>query len=158
MRRWGRRLSKQLYYVVMGPCSRRDDSSLRRNSFGKIFVEFVLDRREGRERLGRERDRLAVAVGGGRCAACDGFAGQRVKRGADASTEMDQFALAAACRDRERQRIKMASAITEQRQHRPDLGRDAGDQLRQAMFAGAVHFAEQLIPNRAEVVLKGVAA
>ena len=37
---------------------------LRRGGFGQVFVvEFVFDRRVGRERLGRQRDRLAVAVG-----------------------------------------------------------------------------------------------
>ena len=36
---------------------------LRRDGFGEIFVELVFDRRERAERLGRERDRLAVAVG-----------------------------------------------------------------------------------------------
>jgi hypothetical protein len=37
---------------------------LRRNRLRQIFViQLILDRREGAERLGRERDRFAVAVG-----------------------------------------------------------------------------------------------
>src|SRR5947207_1621514 len=40
-------------------------AALRRHRFfGQVFVvDLVLDRLEGRERLGRERDRLAAAVG-----------------------------------------------------------------------------------------------
>src|ERR1700744_6118682 len=36
---------------------------LRRHRFGEIFIRLVLERRERAERLGRKRDRLAVAVG-----------------------------------------------------------------------------------------------
>ena len=57
---------------VLAPLSLRDawttrraaTCSLRRHRFGKIIiVDLVLDRLEGRERLGRKRDRLAAAVG-----------------------------------------------------------------------------------------------
>src|ERR1700682_4414548 len=37
-------------------------SRYRLGEVGEIVVEFVVDRREGRERLGGQRDRLAVAV------------------------------------------------------------------------------------------------
>src|SRR6267142_572569 len=87
----------------------------RRHGLRQIFVvKLVFDRREGAERFGRERDRLTVAVG--RCrdgTRCRRLAGQRVKGGADASTQLDQFPLAAACGDRECQRMQVASAITE---------------------------------------------
>src|SRR6266446_6873877 len=41
------------------------------------------------------------------------FAGERVKRGADAAAHVDQFAFAAGCGDRECQRVQVASAIAE---------------------------------------------
>src|SRR3954447_20647799 len=86
------------------------------------------------------------------------FARQSVKRGANSSTQLDQVAFAATCRNGERQRMQMAAAIAEQRQHGPDLGADTLDQLRQAVFVGAIHLAQQLVPDRAEVVVKGFAA
>jgi len=48
--------------VVMGPRVRGDDIGKSRRCGRQTFVEFVVDRRERAERLGRERDRLAVAV------------------------------------------------------------------------------------------------
>src|SRR5260370_400811 len=48
--------------------------------------------------------------------------------------------------------MQMASAVAEQRQHGPDLGRDALHQFRQGVFGGAVHFTKQLLPDRAEIV------
>src|ERR1700716_1664554 len=102
----------------MGPRFRGDDGNIesRRNRFGELFVNLILDWRERAQRLGRERDRLTVTVGRSWRSACCGFARQRVKRGADAAAEVDQFALAAACGDRKRQRVQMAPAIAEQRQ------------------------------------------
>jgi len=47
---------------LIGGCLKLRSPS-RRGGLGKVFVELVLDRRERAERLGRERDRLAVAVG-----------------------------------------------------------------------------------------------
>jgi hypothetical protein len=52
----------------------------------------------------------------------------------------------------------MAPAIAEQRQHGPRIGRDARHQLRQAVFARTIHFAEQFVPDRAKVILEGIAA
>jgi hypothetical protein len=52
----------------------------------------------------------------------------------------------------------MAPAIAEQRQHGPDIGRNALHQLWQAVFVGAVHFAQEFILDRAEIVIEGIAA
>src|SRR6266496_406919 len=52
----------------------------------------------------------------------------------------------------------MAAAIAEQRQHGADFRRNALDQPGQSVLAGAIHLAQQFIPNGTEVVLKGVAA
>jgi hypothetical protein len=54
--------------------------------------------------------------------------------------------------------MKMAPAIAEQRQHRPHIGRDACYQLRQAVFARTIHFTEQVVLDRAKIVLEGIAA
>src|SRR5258705_2820546 len=53
-----------------------------RCGLGELFVKLVVIRREGRERLGRERDRLAVSVGQRRRRAHPRFGRQRVKGGA----------------------------------------------------------------------------
>ena len=52
----------------------------------------------------------------------------------------------------------MAAAIAEQRQHRPNLGRDTLDQDRQTVGVGPVHLTEQVIADRTEIVLECVAA
>jgi hypothetical protein len=54
--------------------------------------------------------------------------------------------------------MQMAAAVAEQRQHRPDVGRDASDKGLQPVWAGAVHFAQQFVANWASIVLEGVAA
>ena len=63
--------------------------------------------------------------------------------------------LALARRDRKPQRIEMASAIAKQRQHGPDIGRNARYELAQAILVGTVHLAEQFVPDRANIILKG---
>ena len=52
----------------------------------------------------------------------------------------------------------MAAAVAEQRQHGANVGRDALHQQRQSARAGAVHVAEQIVPDRTEIVLESVAA
>src|SRR4029077_20822064 len=117
-------------------------------------IELILDGSDGRQRFGGERDRLAVAVGrGGR--ARRRFTGQRVEGRADATAEVDQLLLAAASGDRKRQRIEMASAIAKKRQHGPDIGRTARYELPKAILVGTVHLAEQFVPDRANIILKG---
>ena len=55
-------------------------AALRRHRFGKIFIiDLVLDRLEGREGLGRKRDRLAAAVGYRRGGTPGRFARQRIE-------------------------------------------------------------------------------
>jgi hypothetical protein len=49
----------------------------------------------------------------------------------------------------------MASAIAKQRQHGPDIGRNARYELTQAILVGTVHLAEQFVPDRANIILKG---
>ena len=93
-----------------------------------------------------------------RCGACRRFARQRVKGRADAAAQLDQVALAAACGNGKRERIEVAAAIAEQRQHCQHIGRDTLYESGQALRAGAVHFAEQFVPDRAEIIFVGVAA
>src|SRR5271154_2080194 len=83
--------------------------TLRRQGRHVLVVE-VLDRRKRGERLGRERDRLAVAVRRCRRRACRRFARQRVEGRADAAAQLDQLAFAAGSGDRKCERIKVASA------------------------------------------------
>src|SRR5882757_4639095 len=80
----------------------------RRDGVGHVLVVEVLDRRKRGERLGRERDRLAVAVRQCRCGARRRFARQRVKGRADAAAQLDQVALAAASGNGKRERIEVA--------------------------------------------------
>src|SRR5579864_6520871 len=89
-----------------------------RHRFGELdeirVIEVVVDRGHRRERLRRQGDRLA-STQRRRRASCNRLAGERVKRSADAAADLDQFLLAATIGDRERQCIKVASAVTEQR-------------------------------------------
>ena len=76
----------------------------------------------------------------------------------DLCSDLDQLPLGAACGNGQRQLMQMAAAIAEQRQHGADVGRDALDELWQTVLAGAIHLAKQLVPHRAEIILKCVAA
>ncbi|MVT74608.1 hypothetical protein GPL20_16460 [Bradyrhizobium cajani] len=131
--------------------------SLGGNGFADLVVEFVLERCQHRERLGRQRDRLAASRQRRR-----GFrrarARQREERRADAAAVFDQIALATARGDRDRQRVQMAAAIAEQRQTGAGFRGNTLNQPRQATLAGAVHLAKELVADRAEIAFKGVAA
>ncbi|PPQ16757.1 hypothetical protein CV770_24325 [Bradyrhizobium sp. AC87j1] len=132
-------------------------SKLGRNGFADFVVDLVVQRCEHRERLGRQRDRLAPARQrrrGFRRA----FARQRVERRADAAAVLDQIALVAAPCDRDRQRMQMAAAIAEQRQPGARVRGNTLNQPRQATLAGAIHLAKELVANRAEIAFKSVAA
>ncbi|TFV69155.1 hypothetical protein E4K64_34335 [Bradyrhizobium frederickii] len=130
---------------------------LGRNCFADLVVKLVLERREHRERLGRQRDRLAAARQRRR-----GFRRalprQRIERRADPAAVLDQVALAAARRDHDRQRVQMVAAIAEQRQPGARVRGNTLNQPRQATLAGAVHLAKEFVANRAEIAFKGVAA
>ncbi|QOZ12369.1 hypothetical protein XH96_36805 [Bradyrhizobium sp. CCBAU 51765] len=134
-----------------------DRGRLGGHRFADFVVELVIERCEHRERLGRQRDRLAPARqrrrGFGRA-----FPRQRIERRADAATVLDQVALAAACCDRDRQRMQMAAAIAEQRQPGARVRGNTLNQPRQPTLAGAIHFAKELVADRAEIAFKGVAA
>ncbi|RXG87958.1 hypothetical protein EAS62_34700 [Bradyrhizobium zhanjiangense] len=134
-----------------------DRGRLGRNGFADLVVEFVLQRCQHRQRLGRQRDRLAPARQRRR-----GFRGalarQRVERRTDAAAVLDQVALAAAGGDRDRQRMQMAAAIAEQRQPGARVRGNTLNQPRQATRAGAIHLAKELVANRTEIAFKGIAA
>ncbi|MEH2684324.1 hypothetical protein DXU04_04270 [Bradyrhizobium diazoefficiens] len=134
-----------------------DREPLSGDSFADLVVELVIERCKHRERLGRQRDRLA-ATRQRRRGFGDAFARQRVERRADPAAVLDQVALAAAARDRDRQRMQMAAAIAEQRQLRACVRGNTLNQPRQATLAGAIHLAKELVANRAEIAFKGVAA
>jgi len=52
----------------------------------------------------------------------------------------------------------MAAAIAEQREHGPDVRRDTLHENGQTTGIRTVHLAQQLVPDRAKIVLEGVAA
>src|SRR6187455_1442783 len=52
----------------------------------------------------------------------------------------------------------MAPMVAEQCQHRSYIRSDAGNELRQPMLAGAIHGAQQIILDWADVVLESVGA
>ncbi|QOZ80739.1 hypothetical protein XH83_31985 [Bradyrhizobium sp. CCBAU 53351] len=134
-----------------------DRERLGGDCFADLVVELVLERREHRERLGRQRDRLAAARQrwrGFRRA----FPRQRVERRADAAAVLDQVALGAARCDHDRQRVQMVAAIAEQRQPGACVRGNTLNQPRQAALAGAIHLAKEFVANRAEIAFKGVAA
>ncbi|PSO21090.1 hypothetical protein C7G42_05265 [Bradyrhizobium sp. MOS003] len=134
-----------------------DRSKLGRNGFADVVVDLVVQRCEHRERLGRQRDRLAPARQRRR-GFQRAFARQRIERRADAAAVLDQVALVTAARDRDRQRMQMAAAIAEQRQLRACVWRNTLNQPRQAALAGAIHRAKEFVLNRAEIAFNGVAA
>ncbi|RTM03531.1 MAG: hypothetical protein EKK33_36260 [Bradyrhizobiaceae bacterium] len=134
-----------------------DRGRLGRDGFADLVVQLVIERCEHRERLGRQRDRLAAARQRRRRFGRP-FARQRVKRRADTTAVLDQIAFAAARCNRDRQRVQMAAAIAEQRQPGACVRGNTLNQPRQATLAGAVHLAKELVANRAEIAFKGVAA
>ncbi|MYV85889.1 hypothetical protein GTH44_29070 [Bradyrhizobium japonicum] len=127
------------------------------NGFADLVVEPVLKRCKHRERLGRQRDRLA-APRQRRRRFDRAFARQRVERRADAAAVVDQVTLAAAGCDRDRQRVQMAAAIAEQRQPGARVRGNTLNQPRQATLAGAIHLAKEFVADRAEIAFIGVAA
>ncbi|PJG54951.1 hypothetical protein CVM73_12765 [Bradyrhizobium forestalis] len=132
-------------------------SRLGGNRFADLVVELVIERCEHRERLGRQRDRLA-ATRQRRRRFGRALTRQRVERRADAAAVLDQVALAAACCDRDRQRVQMAAAIAEQRQPGARVRGNTLNQPRQPTLAGAIHLAKELVADRAEIAFKGIAA
>ncbi|MDD1531021.1 hypothetical protein C7U92_28365 [Bradyrhizobium sp. WBOS7] len=134
-----------------------DRNRLGRNGFADLVVELVIERGEHRQRLGRQRDRLAAARQRRR-----GFRRalprQRIERRADTAAVLDQIALGAARCDHDRQRMQMVAAIAEQRQPGACVRGNTLNQPRQATLAGAVHLAKEFVANRAEIAFKGVAA
>ncbi|TGN76226.1 hypothetical protein EOW77_0031720 [Bradyrhizobium yuanmingense] len=127
------------------------------DGFADLVVELVIERCEHRERLGRQRDRLAPTRQRRRSFR-GAFARQREERRADAAAILDQVALAAARCDRDRQRMQMATAVAEQRQPGAHVRGNTLNQPRQATLAGAIHLAKELVADRAEIAFKGVAA
>src|SRR5687767_6627016 len=98
----------------MGPPFAGTTESLHRHRFGKIFVvDLILDRLEGRERLGRKRDRLAAAVGCRRGGTPGRLARQRIERGTDPAAQLDELTFGATRRDGNSQRVEVAAAIAE---------------------------------------------
>ncbi|TYL86736.1 hypothetical protein FXB38_05595 [Bradyrhizobium cytisi] len=134
-----------------------DRGRLSRDGFADLVVDLVVQRCEHRERLGRQRDRLA-ATRHRRGRFGRALARQRVERRADTAAVLDQVALAAAGCDRDGQRMKMAAAIAEQRQPGARVRGNTLNQPRQATLAGAVHLAKELVANRAEIAFISVAA
>src|ERR1700688_1501172 len=63
VRHCDRRFLEQITFGGYGSLRSQGRHRLRRDSLAQILIEVVVDRREGRERLGRKRDRLAVTVG-----------------------------------------------------------------------------------------------
>src|SRR5437868_2402585 len=130
---------------------------LGRDGFTDLVVDLVVQRREHRERLGRQRDRLA-ATGQRRRGFRRAFARERVERRTDTAAVLDQVALVTAAGDRDRQRVQMAAAIAEQRQPGARVWGNTFNQPRQATLAGAVHLAKEFVADRAGIAFKGIAA
>ncbi|QAU43066.1 hypothetical protein XH86_33355 [Bradyrhizobium guangdongense] len=134
-----------------------DRNRLGEDGFADLVVDLVVQRCEHRERLGRQRDRLAATrQRRGRFGRT--LARERIERRADTAAILDQIALAAAARDRDRQRMKVAAAIAEQRQPGARVRGNTLNQPRQATLAGAVHLAKEFVANRAEIAFISVAA
>jgi hypothetical protein len=52
----------------------------------------------------------------------------------------------------------VAAPIAKQREQGPDIGGNGRYKLGEPIFIGAVHLAEQLVPNRTKVVFEDIAA